>query len=177
GNLQEIERIIDTHYYRHLARTAERLPEQGRYFKTFLQLELELKNINLILRMKKAGYERGRIEDELLDIPGSLSTHDYAQLLEAQDYSAAVDVLKDMKVGEYIEDEDITHVERALDRYKLRKGILMLHQSPLSINPILGYMISKEAEVQNLRIILQAKRNDLGSEFIQTNIIPQVRER
>ncbi|MCJ7429342.1 MAG: ATP synthase A1 subunit C [Candidatus Nanohaloarchaeota archaeon QJJ-5] len=176
-DLAAIEHELDRRYYSSLQETADRLPSDGKLFKEFLGLELERRNIGLILRMQRQGYDETTIRDNLITMLDQHDTSLIEELLEAEDYEAAIEHLKTEDIGQFITNDDLPQVERALDRYKLDRGTTMLHKHPLSINPILGYMISKEAEIENLRIIMQAKRTGLGNEFIEDNIIQTVIER
>jgi V/A-type H+-transporting ATPase subunit C len=172
--LAEIEHFLDRHYYDRMMDVADRLPSQGDLFRDFLRLEAEINNVGLILRMKDAGIDRQAIADNLLDVDHQSISPE--RLLDADGYEGAVQLLQEEKIGGYIENTDIAQVERALDRYKIEKGVFMLHQQPLSINPILGYMISKEAEVDNLRIFLQASKGGLDETFVERNVIFEVIE-
>ncbi|MDY6771059.1 MAG: V-type ATPase subunit [Candidatus Nanohaloarchaea archaeon] len=176
-DLQTIEREIDRAYYEHLINVADEIPEQGQLFRRFLQLEVESRNLSMILRLKRAGRNPEYIRDQLFDLPHTVRTVSHDDLIRAESYEDAIELLKDEKIGSYIGSDNLAEVERALDRYKLEQGSTMLHQQPLSINPVLGYMIAKEAEIQNLRVILQANKADLGEEFMERNIIHEVVER
>lgn len=176
-NRAAIEHELDRRYYQSLQETADTLPSDGKLFKEFLGLELERRNIGLILRMINQDNETQTIRDHLITMLASRDTSLIDELLTAEDYDEAIDILQNHKIGQFIESRDLAQVERALDRYKLTRGTTMLHKHPLSINPILGYMISKEAEIENLRIIMQAKRAGLDRAFIEENIIETVIER
>ena len=56
-------------------------------------------------------------------------------------------------------------------KYLLEKSILMLHQNPLSIDVILGYMFAKEIEVRNLKILIKGKQLNLKEEFIENQLV------
>lgn len=176
-DLEAIEQELDRRYYERLQETADRLPKDGNRFQEFLALELERRNIGVILRMLRHEYDRQDIEDELIPMPAAADQGLIETLLGSENYEEALETLKQDDIGSFIENDDLAQVERALDRYKLDQGTTMLHKHPLSINPILGYMISKEAEIENLRIIMQAKRTGLDDQFIEDNIIPAVIER
>lgn len=176
-SLEAIEDALEQYYYETVIETAQRMRGQGRLFQEFLAIEADLINVKTILRMLANDFDQNKIRERLRPLPAQLGTTDYDELLSAGSYEDAVDVLRDKDIGTHIRSTDIAQVERALDRYKIEQGTLMLHQEPLSINPVLGYMISKQAEVQNLRILLQAKSGDLGEDFVEDNLIYEVKER
>lgn len=179
ASLEEMEYALDRAYYRHLLEVADSIPAQGDLFREFLELEVRTKNIGLILRLKKHGFEPTDIEAQVLDLSDGRLDSDLRELILADDYDDALELVRGQDAGSHIDQEmtDITEVEQALQRYKLERGTEMLHREPLSINPVLGYMIGKQVEVANLRIILQANKAGLGQEFMDRNLIRGVKER
>lgn len=169
-NLPEIEDTIDTWYYEHVQETATET-KISQLFTEFLQLEVALKNIQLILRMTRHDRDRTVIEDRLIDIPEQQQVIPHDELLAAETYDDVVDRLEESDIGQFIEKRTPAEIGRALETYKLQKGIQMLHTDQLSINPILGFMICKEIEVGNLRMIAQAKEEELGTDFIDRNLV------
>jgi len=53
----------------------------------------------------------------------------------------------------------------------LKQSILLLHQHPLSVDVILGYMFAKDIEVRNLKIIVKGKQLGLSEEFIESQLV------
>jgi V/A-type H+-transporting ATPase subunit C len=59
----------------------------------------------------------------------------------------------------------------ALKRYKLRKAQTFSHLYPLSVIPILDYMINKRVEVDNIRIIARGKVSGLDNNTIKELLV------
>lgn len=171
-NLQEIEDLLDSYYYMHLQEQAAEAGVTSQLFTEFLQLDAALININLILRMKRRNYAYDDIMARLVDIPKRQQIVDNERLASADTYEDALELVKDSAVGKYVGDEERSagEISRALEIYKLQNGIDMLHRDQLSVNPILGFMICKEIEVSNLRMIVRAKEEELGEDFIERNL-------
>ncbi len=172
-NLTEMEDLLDLYYYRNLQEEARNVGGHSKLFMEFLQLEAALININLILRMKRRNYDYGTIIDRLVDIPTSQQIVDNDELAAQESYEDALELVRESAVGAYMDAEDLSPAEisHALDKFKLQKGIQMLHRDQLSVNPILGFMICKEIEFNNLRMLVRAKEEELGNEFIERNLI------
>ncbi len=179
ATLEEMEYALDRAYYRHLLDVADDIPAQGQLFREFLELEVRTKNIGLVLRLKKHGFDPQDIQDQILDLSDGRIDNDLRELILADDYEDALGLVREQDAGSHIDQgmTDITDVEQALQRHKLERGTEMLHREPLSINPVLGYMIGKQVEVANLRIILQANKANLGQAFMDRNLIRGVKER
>jgi len=60
-----------------------------------------------------------------------------------------------------------------IDLYKhlLRRSILFMHQHPLSIDVILGYMFAKDIEVRNLKLLIKGKQLGLSEQFMESQLI------
>jgi V/A-type H+-transporting ATPase subunit C len=175
-SLQEMEDTIDAYYYRSLEEAANEAGVSSQLFTRFLQIEAALVNITLILRMKRRGYSYAETEDRLVAMPDHLQLVDNEELVQTDSYEDALALLQETELGEQLPAGEASPAEisRALDMYKLEKGIQMLHTDQLSVTPILGYMICKEIEVSNLRMIVRAKEDDLGEEFIDRNLVEGV---
>lgn len=169
--LQEMEDVLDKYYYENLQETAGEASVDSRLFDRFLQLEAALTNITLILRMKRQEYSEAEIRERLINIPKQRQIVDTDELLRASDYTEALETVRESEIGEYVETDSPAELHRALEKYKLETGIEMLHRDQLSVNPILGFMICKEIEFSNLRMIVRAKEENLGEEFIERNLV------
>ncbi|MDY6773812.1 MAG: V-type ATPase subunit, partial [Candidatus Nanohaloarchaea archaeon] len=98
------------------------------------------------------------------------------QLLEPQDlaslsYEEILERLKESPAGGFIQEETSAEIQRALEKYKLNKGIQLMHEDQLGVNPVLGFMVCKEVEAKNLRMIARAKEEGLGEEFVDRNLV------
>ena len=62
-------------------------------------------------------------------------------------------------------------VEAALDRELLKQSAAFLRKAPLSANPILGFIIAKEVEIRNLRLITRAKHSKLEESFMRDQLV------
>lgn len=66
------------------------------------------------------------------------------------------------------EEELITQLEAELDTALLKKEVLLMHQFPLTVNVILGFMFAKEIEVKNLKVLIKGKRLGLQENYLST---------
>ena len=67
-------------------------------------------------------------------------------------------------------DKQLSTLDSALQSYLLRKNTLLMHQHPLSIDVILGYMLAKEAEIRNLQLLIKGKELGLKDAFIEEHL-------
>lgn len=174
-SLAAIEDGLDRYYYRNMLHAAERAGRHSEHFRDFLELEAALKNVNLILRLHRRRVDYETIMERVIDIPRGQQVLDTKRLANADTYDEAVDLVRKTPVGEHLDpDASPAEIGRALDRYKLEKGITMLHRDTLSINPILGFMICMEIEAGNVTTVIRATEEEMGEEFIERNLITGV---
>jgi vacuolar-type H+-ATPase subunit C/Vma6 len=67
-----------------------------------------------------------------------------------------------------IEASNIKQLERKLRARTLRKGAKMLHEKPLKAEPIIGYILAKESECENLSKMAQASETQGPGEAQET---------
>jgi len=82
-------------------------------------------------------------------------------------------VLKNISrfIEEFKKSGSLIMIETEIYKHLLNQSILLLHQHPLSVDVILGYMFAKDIEVRNLRIIIKGKQLGLNEEFIESQLV------
>lgn len=172
-DLAEMENNLDKIYYSNLLKAVA--STGNKLFLKFLRTEIDLKNIKLLFRMKRAGMERDEILNNL--IPGgielkenqlvrlaSLPLSEFIHALEEYPYWKAIsDVVEDLST--------LINIETRLDKYGLEYASSISHYYPLSILPVLDYILSKKIEVDNLRIIVRGKETDLPEDIIKAHLV------
>ncbi len=176
-SVAEIENALDRFYYSAMGEFARRIPNEGRLFREFLEAELEVTAIIAVLRLKRANTASKDIE-RYVTVPataGALvkkmvaaqSAADAAKLLEQSRFRAFVE----NGVKDFLASGSLIRLELDLSRQMLKRSVLLIHQHPLTVDVILGYMFAKEIEVRNLRLLLKAKQLNLGEEFAEQQLI------
>jgi V/A-type H+-transporting ATPase subunit C len=173
GDLAEIENALDKMYYASLLKTV--ISTGNKLFLKFLKTEIDLKNLKMLFRMKRAGMERDEIMKLL--IPGGMELKDPdLSRLAALPMSEFVRALEEYSYWSAISDviEDLTslwNIETRLDKYGLVYASRISYFYPLSILPILDYILSKKIEVNNLRVIVRGKETGLPEDIIKTHLV------
>ncbi len=173
GDLAEIENALDMMYYSNLIKAVQ--ATGNKLFLKFLKTEIDLKNLKMLFRMKRAGMERDDIIKLL--IPGgmelkeadqarlaSLSMGEFVRALEEYSYWSAISDIS----GELT---SLINIETRLDKYGLMYASQISYYYPLSILPILDYIVSKKLEVDNLRIIVRGKETALPEDIIKAHLV------
>ncbi len=178
GSLFEMENQLDRYYYDTLLDLSRRIPEQGILFKAFLENEIDVLNIKNILHLKHEGMKPQDIELYIFFSPLPAKNSFLRKLTRASDVGAALSILKKHGYGRLAEgeekllkDKSLIEIEAHLYHYLLDKAVLLLHQNPLSVDVILGYMLAKELEVRNLKILLKGKQVGLEEALLEKQLI------
>ena len=178
-SLVGIENVLDRYYYTSLILFSKTLPKEGALFRNFLLKEVEILNIMTILRLKKAKFGKDVIKnfiipsgDKLKDskIMSLMNFDDFGQLSKALEKTEYKNIIAN-GIEEAKRNNSLITLETELYKYLLRQSILFMHQHPLSIDVILGYMLAKDIEVRNLRIIVKGKQLGLNEQFIEDQLI------
>ena len=173
--LSEIEDELDKLYY---TRLLEIRPESQdvRYLLEFIKMEIDLKNIKTILRLK---IEDGSFDEIMKSIiPGGYQiTLEEARKLANMSWDELIKSLETYwfwkaisdKMGE--EEVALSILEVYLDKYWCETVIRRSHHYPLSILPVLAYIILKKVEVDNLRIIARGRLEGIPREIIEEQLV------
>ncbi len=173
GDLAEIENALDKRYYS--KRIAAATETGNKLFLKFLRTEIDLKNLKVLFRMKRAGMEHDEIIKLL--IPGGMEFKE-ADLnrLAALPFPEFVRALEEYSYWKGIADisgdfTSLIQIETRLEKYGLVYAARISYYYPLSILPILDYILSKKIEVDNLRIIVRGKETGLPEEIIKSHLV------
>lgn len=179
NNLVGIENALDRFYYGNLLQLSETLPREGALFKDFLLKEVEILNILTLLRLKKAKFEKEAVKNFLI-LSGNKSKDakilSLANIGDFDGFSGALQKTDYKNViangfEEFRKNGSLIALETGLYKHLLKRSALFMHQHPLSIDVILGYMFAKDIEVRNLRIIVKGKQLGLNEEFIESQLV------
>ena len=178
-DLFSIENTFDNHYYSSIIRFSDRLPKEGALFRDFLLKEVDILNILTLLRLKKAKLGKEFVNEFIISTGNKAKDKRMMDLANVDSLEGLFNALKKTEykniIEKGVEEFKITNslitLETELYKYLLKQSILMLHQHPLSIDVILGYMFAKDIEVRNLRIIIKGEQLGLSEEFIENQLI------
>ncbi|AGK62148.1 ATP synthase A1, C subunit [Archaeoglobus sulfaticallidus PM70-1] len=144
-----------------------------KYFIDFIKMEVDIKNIKTILRMKKEGGTADEIMTKI--IPRGLQIHEAeARKLAALELDELMKSLEGYWFWEGMKDQvesELSKIEAALDRIWVKKVLSKSHSYPLSILPVMAFILLKKIEIDNLRIIARGKAVGLDNESIKEQLI------
>jgi len=140
GSTVEIENFIDKTYYTKMLEFSKSIPTEGKLFKQFLETEIEMLNIMNILRLRRAGLNKKEIQPYII----GTRTPIVNKLIEAENKEEIIQALpvSENATKTYSSTNSLIDIEVEFSRKLLQKTRLLLHQHPLTVDVILGYMFA-----------------------------------
>ena len=187
-NLPTVENELDKFYYGNLFEAVGYPGSADRkQFDQFVRREIDIKNLSLLLRIKKyeaiesaASPENKCVVENLssMIIPHGLALDtdklkdlcydDFIEAIRSTPYWDAVGPILDTAD---LKSVSLTGVEARLTKYNLTKATENSRRFLLSIIPILEFIIYKNNEVRNLRIIIRGKSVGLDNDLIKDRLV------
>ena len=172
--LAALEDALDRAYYADLLGAIQPSDRAKQAFLDFIKEEIDIVNLKAVLRLKHAGLSEyalvpgGRQVDEaLVRRLMSAARTEVGAVLDATDYGARV---KDA-TAVWAETGDLNPVVTAFDRLHVETSQRFSHLYPLSILPVVDYVLRKRIEADNLRIIAVGKASALDDETIRSLVM------
>lgn len=166
---QWIEILLDQFYMEHLYKLAEQLDLP--LFQQYVRAKIDFVNMKTVLRVQKQAHNMdflekvllkyGEIEEEKLLY--SLNDSPTELIRKYKHENIGPHLVKALEV--YEKDKQLTVLEKAMDNYLLRTidDAKYIHFGP---EPLMAYMLKKEAEIKNLRLIFISKLNKVSVDKI-----------
>ncbi len=169
------EDLVTQLYYQNLLSVLPERTEGTRLMRGFIRREIDIVNLRTLLRLwaSKAtlGYDPfvdGGYEippAALAEMAGMDANALAARLREyafAEPLAGRLKELQALGVGQLV---------RSVEKIHLLETEKFAHLHPLSVVPILDYVVRKEREVQNIRIIARGKESGLPTEVIRDLLV------
>ena len=170
---QDIDLSLDKDFYEKLLEDAKKLDYES--LIKFTKERIDLTNLKALLRIKGQGQSIDLLEKALID-GGNIEKNLFRDSLNAEKSSYPNLFFKEKiypQVKEALEEIDLNKtmqkIEKIIDNHLMN---FAKESKKVSYGPevIMGYLISREMEVKNLRIILTAKLNSLSREFMEERL-------
>ncbi len=175
GVLVPLENAVDRIFYEELL---GELPsgEPVELYKEFLEAEIDFRNAINALRLARSGAE----------IDPSAYFIDGGKLFKARDLDALVNNpeelisrIRDSQYGKELSEpldslesaDSLIEFERALESVLLKYSRRLGNVHPLSVCPVVAYILMKEREVENIRAIARGREAGLSETEIEQELV------
>lgn len=176
SNLIEVENDLDRAYYETLLAS---IPDSGRANKAFISWirnEIDVMNLKTLFRLRFARVT----EWEPYFLAGGIDvTRDSAARIARGTDEEVIAEVGQLDVAPEVVDAarsslasgNLNAIATALDRELVRDASDFSHRAPLSVLPVVDFILRKKIEADNLRAIAYGKQTGLPSETIQELLI------
>lgn len=140
---------------------------------------IDIINIKNILRAKQLGYDQESINKLLMGEGQELAPWKLKEISEADSVPQVISGMEGTSyyeplqnaIEDYTNSGSIQFFENALDSHSLKLIRDISTQNYSSIGPTLRFIVSKEFEIKNLKIIVKAIGEGLSTEFIKPLLV------
>ena len=174
-----IEDVFDYYYYKEIIGVAAMYKASSPFLFSFIIHEIETINIIRILRAKQGNLSTDLTEKLIIITHHPASDHLMHRLAAMPDLDNILSTLGKERYQEVVAgfnalpstEQHMMDLENAFRRYLHRTSSHMMHHKLLSVNTILHFMLAKETEIRNLRLLIKGKQLHLGDEFILHHMV------
>lgn len=162
GDTQVIDFVMDSEYAHTLLVKSEGYP----FLRGFFQMKIDMENIRNFVRCQKfkVDFERVFIEGGTIDVKTFLGLQGepvdtLISVVQTRDYSHVVEE----GLKEYDATKELTLYEKCVEDF-LINYVKKAKMVTLGIEPLFGYILAKEREIKQIRLILLGKMRgvDIG---------------
>jgi len=165
----KMESVIDAYVY--LLMDSAFAESEGRdvaEIRQIMKREIDAKNIMIIERLKKHG--RKKIHEHLIH-GGTLSEVLINRIIESKDLAQTINLVKAKFRKLELAGEDLSDLEIAFEKAIAAQKTLAFHRGMLSVGVIIGLLLLKEEEVNNLRKIAKAKEFGIPEKEVREMLV------
>lgn len=154
-------------------------PRSLKMFLEFFRTEIDVVNLKTLFRLKREELEAEEVMKYLIEGGIRLRGDRLESLALAKSFQEFATIISDTYYGKEIGDAiaaiettgSLGDIEIALEKTLIGTAQMISYEFPLSIAPVLWYMVKKNAEVYNLRVIARGKEARLSTETIKKQLV------
>ncbi len=172
-SLAAYEDLLDKVYYESLLEAVPPSPEPQRLFHNFVRMEIDVLNVKTLLRVR--GLEED-LERQVFIRGGLYFSREEMKEMVGMELPAIRERLRKAPFHADLaphlgEEPEVSLGIRAIEKWLLNQAAKGANLHPLSVLPVLDYIVAKTEEVENLRIIARGKTSGLGTRLIKEMLV------
>jgi V/A-type H+-transporting ATPase subunit C len=177
GLLVPLENAVDRTFYERLIEGLPKNPDEATaLYVEFLEAEIDFRNLRNALRLARSGADMDPA-DYYIDGGRLFDRADLRELVADEDL--LVDHIRESSYGDELDDalgvlddaESLIEFEHALDAALLEYADTLSNRYPLSVCPVLSFVLAKEREVDNIRAIARGREAGLDPDAIESELV------
>jgi vacuolar-type H+-ATPase subunit C/Vma6 len=157
-DLKAVDIALDRYFLDSLRDASRSGSASRRGIDALYQIMTDRYNIHMILRGKVTGMDRENILSSLNSDSGTIGMPVLELMIDSSGPKDSLMNLNGTHLEKFFKDtdnENMTSIENGLDRMILEGSIGLSHTFATGVGPTIRYLISKEMELRNLRVLFQ----------------------
>ncbi len=175
-----IDKIVDEYYINKLKNV--KVPykcEKGK--KRFIQIFIDINNVKNALRAKQMDYKKEETMKLFLGEGLEIAKWKYEEIADSDSVSQAISSLEGTSyyqglknnIERYNKEKSVQILEDSLDTIYLKNIKDISQENYITIGPTIRFLVSKEYEIRNLKVIAKGVFEKLNKELIKELLIKE----
>jgi len=177
--LAELENALEKEYYERLPGSVPDNSSANRLFWGYLRVESDIINLKTLFKLKFEDVALEKASELLIGGGDELGGPTLRKLAAAPDFETFLSELGATRIFESVREPaarartsgSLNEVLLALDKHLMARAKKFSHLYPLSVLPVIDYLLRKKTEVDNLRIIARGKQSGLSVGEIRSLLV------
>ena len=174
--LAPIEDFFTKAYYRELLAAVDKNDQPTKVFRNYVRYSIDALNIETLLKLKSENVDGETIMGYY--VPGGYEVDEkvMSQLASSADLSSLLNDMQQLKMYADIKDSlsadaTVSGIVNALTHYVADLAATVSALYPLSVLPVVDYMLHKEREVRNIRLLAYGTNSGLDGETVKALLV------
>jgi len=179
NTLGPIEDYLDKLYYQDLIAQLDKGSRAEKALLNFVRKEIDTVNLLTLLKLKRDKVQVEKASIYFIEGGQELPMKELLRIAGTEGLEQAVGELSKLSFYDEIKEEletaktknSLTDVGLAVRKHLAKQAERFGHVYPMSVLPIVDYMIRKKNEVDNIRVIARGKQSGLGVDQIKKLLV------
>jgi V/A-type H+-transporting ATPase subunit C len=173
GNLGKIEDYMDKFRYERLVKIIPTNTIPTRMFSQYVRGAIDIKNLETILKLKVEGIIGDDVMPYVIEGGKQIDMKMAKQLADAETLQDTFTDLAQLDFYDYIKEKidsgefTVRHLITNTLRYEMYEAKKFANEYPLSVLPVVDYMLCMENEARNIRTIARGIESGLSKDVIK----------
>lgn len=179
NSLPSVEDSLDKVYYTQLLKTVQPRGKPEKLFLSYIKREIDIVNLRTLLKLKQAGLPLERIRTYFIEGGHELKVKELERMASTDSFEALLDDLSKLSFYEEIREGveiakqtgSLSGIMLNLKKWQARQSERFSNIYPLSVLPVIDYIIRKNDEVNNIRMIARGKAAGMDPDTINKLLV------
>jgi V/A-type H+-transporting ATPase subunit C len=177
--LAELENALDKEYYVRMLGSVPEDTAATKLFRNYLRVEVDIVNLKTLFKLKFENAPMEKVQELLIEGGKELGGPMLRKLAAAEGFDAFLSELGGTRIFEPVREPaarsraagSLNDVLLALDWHLMATARRFSHIYPLSVLPVIDYLLRKKTEVDNLRTVARGKQSGLHEDEIRSLLV------